>query len=179
MTTPALSTSTLHIVGVASCHEPTPPSVRIVSSMQDPNTATTTRAGGGASREPVMDRTAAMRVSRSARATHSHSFPFFSFSFLVHTRLLRRRYLLSEHYQYNCALLPDRVQEDLRHWLTRRRCDRRPVILNREEQTQDEEPAEDRRDSDRRDDANWPRHGRIVSLLTRSYVRSHQILKIN
>jgi hypothetical protein len=69
------------------------------------------------------------------------------------------------HHQNNCAPLPDRVQEDLRHWLTRRRCDRCPVILNREEQTQDEEPAEDRRDSDRRDDANWSRHSRIVSLL--------------
>jgi hypothetical protein len=129
--------------------------------MQDSNTATTTRAGGGARREPVMDRTAAMRVSRSARATHSHSFPFFpspspsipAFSGDV------------THYQNNCALLPDRVQEDLRHWLTRRRCDRRSVILNREELTQVEEPAEDRRDFDRRDDANWSRHGRIVSLL--------------
>jgi hypothetical protein len=106
--------------------------------MQDSNTATITRAGGGASREPVMDRTAAMRVSRSARATHSHSFPFFPFSFLVHTSLLRRRYPLSE----QLPLLPDRVQGYLRHWLTRRRCNRRPVILNQEEQTQDEEPAE-------------------------------------
>jgi hypothetical protein len=69
------------------------------------------------------------------------------------------------HHQNNCALLSDRVQEDLRHWLSRRRCDRRLVILNREEQTQDEEPAEDRRDSDRCDDANWSGHGRIVSLL--------------
>ena len=69
------------------------------------------------------------------------------------------------YHQNNCTLLPDRVQEDLRYWLTCRRCDRRPVILNREEQTQDKEPAEDCRDSDRRDDANWSRHGRVVSLL--------------
>jgi hypothetical protein len=47
------------------------------------------------------------------------------------------------HHQNNCALLLDRVQEDLCYRLTRQRCDRRPVILNREEQTQDEEPAED------------------------------------
>jgi ferredoxin len=68
------------------------------------------------------------------------------------------------HHQNDCTLLPDHVQEDLRHRLTcrSRRCDRCPVIviLNREEQTQDEEPAEDRRD-----DANWSRHVRIVSLL--------------
>jgi hypothetical protein len=69
------------------------------------------------------------------------------------------------HHQNDCAVLPDRVQEDLCHWLTRRRCDRRPIILNREKQTQDKEPAEDCRDSDCRDDPNWSRHGCIVSLL--------------
>ena len=47
-------------------------------------------------------------------------------------------------HQNSYALLLDRVQEDVRYWLTRQRCDRRPVILNREEQTKVEEPAEDR-----------------------------------
>jgi hypothetical protein len=36
---------------------------------------------GGARREPVVDLTTTMRVSRSARATHSPSFPFFLSSF--------------------------------------------------------------------------------------------------
>ena len=36
--------------------------------MQDSNTVTTTRTGGGARREPVMDWTTTMLVSRSARA---------------------------------------------------------------------------------------------------------------
>jgi hypothetical protein len=72
------------------------------------------------------------------------------------------------HNQNNCTPLPDRVQEDLRHWLTRWQCDRRFVILNREEQTEDEEPAEDRNSSDHHDDANWSR-----------YARSHQILNTN
>ena|SRR6267154_2271276 len=72
---------------------------------------------------------------------------------------------VTTHPQNNCALLPDRVPEDLRHWLASRLCDRRLVILNREEQTEDEEPVEDRRVSNRRDDINWSRHGRIVSLL--------------
>jgi hypothetical protein len=50
------------------------------SEQQDSSTAATTRAGGGARQEPVMDRTMTMRVSRSARATHSPSF-FLSSSF--------------------------------------------------------------------------------------------------
>jgi hypothetical protein len=69
------------------------------------------------------------------------------------------------HHQDNCTPFPDRVQEDLRHWLTRRRRDGTLVILDREEQTQDEEPAEDRRATDRYDDANWSRPGRIVDLF--------------
>src|SRR5216683_792453 len=68
-------------------------------------------------------------------------------------------------HQDDRALLPDCVQEDLCHWLTRRRCNSRIVILNREKQTQDEEPAEDRRDTDGHDDANRSRPGRIMSLL--------------
>jgi hypothetical protein len=56
-----------HTAGVASSREPTPPSVPIVS-VHDSNT-TTTRAGGGALREPVMDQTTTKRVSRSAYAT--------------------------------------------------------------------------------------------------------------
>ena len=60
------------------------------------------------------------------------------------------------HHQNNYALFLDRVQEDVRYWLTRRRCDRRPVILNREEQTKNEGPSEDRSNSDRLDDAIMP-----------------------
>jgi hypothetical protein len=37
------------------------------------------------------------------------------------------------HHQNNRALLADRVQEYLRHWLTRRRFDSRLVILDTEE----------------------------------------------
>ena len=69
------------------------------------------------------------------------------------------------HHQNHYALLLDRVQEDVRYWLTCRRYDRRPVLLNREEQTEDEEPAEERRNSDRLDDVNWSRNGRFVCLL--------------
>jgi hypothetical protein len=145
--------------------------------MQDSNTATTTRVGSGARREPVMDRTAAMRVSRSVRATHSHSFPFFPFSFPDHTSLLRRRYPPSEQLRPSSRPCPGR-SASLADPSAMRPSSRN---LESKEQTQVEEPAEDRRDSDRRDDANWPRHGHIVSLLTRPYASacSHQILKID
>ena len=58
------------------------------------------------------------------------------------------------HHQDNRALFTDCIQEYLRHWLTCRRFDGRFVILDREEQSQDEKPAEDRRNTDRHDDAN-------------------------
>jgi hypothetical protein len=45
------------------------------------------------------------------------------------------------------------------------------VVPESRRATQDEEPAKVRRDSDRRDDANWSRHGRIVSLL--DHLRAH------
>jgi hypothetical protein len=47
--------------------------------MQDSNTATTQRAGAGARWEPVMDRTTAMRVSRSAVPPILDLFPSSSF----------------------------------------------------------------------------------------------------
>jgi hypothetical protein len=43
------------------------------------------------------------------------------------------------HHQDNRTFLTDRVQEDLRYRSSHRRCDCRPVISHREEQTQDEE----------------------------------------
>jgi hypothetical protein len=76
---PAFDVEIPHTAGVASSREPTLPSVPIVS-MHDSNT-TTTRAGGGALREPVMGRTTTKRVSRSAYATHAPSLPFFPSSF--------------------------------------------------------------------------------------------------
>ncbi len=69
------------------------------------------------------------------------------------------------HHHYNRSLLADRIQEDLRHRLSCRRRHSRLVVLNTEKQAQDKEPTEDRRDSDRHDDANWSRHGRIMGLL--------------
>jgi len=56
---PAFDVEIPHTAGVASSREPTLPSVPIVS-MHDSNT-TTTRAGGGALREPVMGRTTTKR----------------------------------------------------------------------------------------------------------------------
>jgi hypothetical protein len=38
------------------------------------------------------------------------------------------------HYQGNHTLFADHVQNDLRHWSTRRRCDHCLIILNREKQ---------------------------------------------
>ena len=73
---------------------------------------------------------------------------------------------VATHHQHNRTLLADRIQEDLRHWLARRRCDCRLIILDRKKQAQDEEPAKDRRDTDRHDDANWSRHSRIVGLFS-------------
>lgn len=70
------------------------------------------------------------------------------------------------HHQNDRALLFDCVQEYLRHWLTCRRCHSRVVILNREKQTQEKEPAEDRRDTDGRNDSNRSRHSRVVSLFS-------------
>ena len=69
------------------------------------------------------------------------------------------------HHQDNCALLADRVQKYLRNWFTCRRRDSTPVILDREEQAQEEEPAKDRGDTNRHDDTNWSRPGRIMGLL--------------
>ena len=63
-----------HTSGIASSHEFTPPSGHIVG-MQDSNTATITRAYGGARLKPVMDRTSMMWVSRSDSAIHSPSAP--------------------------------------------------------------------------------------------------------
>ena len=75
------------------------------------------------------------------------------------------------HHQYNRTLLADRIQENLGHWLTRRRCDRRLVILDREKQAQVEEPAEDCRGSNRHDNANWSRHSSIVGLFSHMRAR--------
>jgi hypothetical protein len=69
------------------------------------------------------------------------------------------------HHQYDRAVLADGVQEDLCDRLARRRSDGSIVILYREEQTEDEEPAEDRGYTDGHDDAYGSRHGRIVCLF--------------
>ena len=55
------------------------------------NTTTTSRAGGGARRELMIDRTATMRVSRSAHATYSSSLLFFFPSAPVYGPMLRKR----------------------------------------------------------------------------------------
>jgi hypothetical protein len=60
----------------ASSRKPTPCSVRI-ASMQYSNAATTTRAAGGARREPMMDRTMTMRSARATPRSPPPSFPFF------------------------------------------------------------------------------------------------------
>ncbi len=69
------------------------------------------------------------------------------------------------HHQDDSAVLANGVQEDLCHRLARRRSDRVVIILYREEQAQEEEPAEDRGDTDGHDDAYGSRHGRIMRLF--------------
>lgn len=80
----------------------------------------------------------------------------------VYTNLFKE----DTHHQNDRALLSDCVQEYLRHGLTRQRCHSLVVILNREKQTQEKEPAEDRRDTDGRDNSDRSRHGRVVSLFS-------------
>ena len=69
------------------------------------------------------------------------------------------------HHQDDRALFPDRIQEYLRNWLPCRRSDSRTVVLNREEQAQHKEPAEDRRYPNRHDNAYRSRHGSISSFF--------------
>ena len=69
------------------------------------------------------------------------------------------------HHQDDRAVLADGVQEDLCDGLTRRRSDGGIVILNREEQAEDEEPSEDRGDTDGHDNAYRSRHGRVMRLF--------------
>jgi hypothetical protein len=70
MTAPTLPTSRFpHTARVASSHESTS-----IVIMHDTNTATFLRASGCVRREPVIDLTMMMWVSRSARAIHSPSF---------------------------------------------------------------------------------------------------------
>ena len=69
------------------------------------------------------------------------------------------------HHQDDRTVLADGVQEDLGDGLARRRSDGAVVILDREEQAEDEEPAENRGDTDGHDDAYRSRHGRIVRLF--------------
>ena len=82
------------------------------------------------------------------------------------------------HHQDDRAVLADGVQEDLCDGLTCRRSDGGIVILNREEQAEDEEPSEDRGDTDGHDDAYRSRHGRVMRLFCHVRARVEPYSKV-
>lgn len=81
------------------------------------------------------------------------------------------------HYQGNHTLFADHVQNDLRHWSTRRRCDHRLVILNREKQPKMKNQPRTTETSI----ATMISTGKDIAALwnPQSYARLHQILKMD
>jgi hypothetical protein len=66
-------------------------------------------------------------VQCMAKREHE-SYPQKNITTITITNQSHRQFLVFTHHQNNRALLPDCFQENLHHWLTHRRCDRRPVI---------------------------------------------------
>ena len=77
------------------------------------------------------------------------------------------------HHEHDRALLTDGVQEDLRDRLSCRARQRRVEVLDAKQQPQNQEPPQHSRHANRHDDADGPRHRRIVSLLGHLHGDTH------
>lgn len=79
------------------------------------------------------------------------------------------------HHQNDGTLWTHRIKEDLGHRLTSRGVDRSVQILDRKQQSKDEEPTQNGGDSNSHDNTDGSRHGSIVSFLCHLHPRfNHQ-----
>lgn len=71
----------------------------------------------------------------------------------------------NEGHESDCAIFAVYVNKDLQNWLSDFAGNRSVEILDGEKKTQDEEPAEDSRDSDRHENAQRSRPRRLLCFL--------------